>query len=140
MVEGMNHLTLNVGPMTVESGFQLTLNFTTLYLGKTKSLHFQQMKDMSCNIFMNFVKILKLLWIFKEFVKKIHINYKVYSQTSIFFIVWVNHNRQHNDGWKSSVILKLVIFTTHVVNAKLLIAINHSIFKFFHFFFIWIRI
>jgi hypothetical protein len=31
--------------MTVESGFQLTLNFATLYLGKTKSFHFQQMKD-----------------------------------------------------------------------------------------------
>jgi hypothetical protein len=31
--------------MTVELGFPLTLNFATLYLGKTKSLHFQQMKD-----------------------------------------------------------------------------------------------
>jgi hypothetical protein len=31
--------------MTVESGFQLTLNFVTLYLGKTKNLHFQQMKN-----------------------------------------------------------------------------------------------
>jgi hypothetical protein len=31
--------------MTVESGFLLTLNFGTLYLGKTKSLHFQEMKD-----------------------------------------------------------------------------------------------
>jgi hypothetical protein len=31
--------------MTMESGFPLTLNFVTLYLGKIKSLHFQQMKD-----------------------------------------------------------------------------------------------
>jgi hypothetical protein len=31
--------------MPVESDFLLTLNFATLYLGKTKSLHFQQMKD-----------------------------------------------------------------------------------------------
>jgi hypothetical protein len=63
-------------------------------------------------IFMNFVKILKLLWVFEVIVKKIHINYKIYSQTSNFFIVCVNHNTQHNDGWKLSVILKLVISTT----------------------------
>jgi hypothetical protein len=31
--------------MPVELGFPLTLNFATLYLGKTKSLYFQQMKD-----------------------------------------------------------------------------------------------
>jgi hypothetical protein len=31
--------------MTVELGFPFTLNFATLYVGKTKSLHFQQMKD-----------------------------------------------------------------------------------------------
>ena len=36
---------LNAGPMIVELGIPLTLNFATLYLGKTKSLHFQQMKD-----------------------------------------------------------------------------------------------
>jgi hypothetical protein len=53
---------------------------------------------MSCKIFMNFVKILRLLWIFKVIVKKIHINYQIYSQTSNFFIVCVNHNRQHNYG------------------------------------------
>jgi hypothetical protein len=35
---------------------------------------------------------------FEVIVKKIHINYKLYSQTSIFFIVCVNHNEQHNDG------------------------------------------
>jgi hypothetical protein len=33
---------------------------------------------MSYKIFMNFVKILKLLWIFEEIVKKIDINYKMY--------------------------------------------------------------
>jgi hypothetical protein len=31
--------------MIMESGFPLTLNFATLYVGKTKNLHFQQMKD-----------------------------------------------------------------------------------------------
>jgi hypothetical protein len=31
--------------VTVESGFPLILNFATLYLGKTKSLNFQHMKD-----------------------------------------------------------------------------------------------
>jgi hypothetical protein len=31
--------------MTMESGFPLTLNFATLYLGKIESLHFQLMKD-----------------------------------------------------------------------------------------------
>jgi hypothetical protein len=31
--------------MPVESGFPFTLNFATLCLGKTKNLHFQQMKD-----------------------------------------------------------------------------------------------
>jgi hypothetical protein len=38
---------------------------------------------MSCKIFMNFIKFLKLLLIFEVIVKKIHINYKMYSQTSI---------------------------------------------------------
>jgi hypothetical protein len=74
--------------MTVESGFPLTLNFATLYLDKIQSLHFWQMKEciyiMRCKIFMNFVKILKLLWIFEVIVKKIHINYNMYPQTSIF--------------------------------------------------------
>jgi hypothetical protein len=37
--------TLNARTMTVESSFPLTLNFATLYLGKTESLHFQLMKD-----------------------------------------------------------------------------------------------
>jgi hypothetical protein len=46
---------------------------------------------MSCKIFMNFAKILKLLWIFEVIVKKIHINYKIYSQTSKKFNVFVNH-------------------------------------------------
>jgi hypothetical protein len=29
----------------MESGFPLTLNFATLYIGKIEILHFQQMKD-----------------------------------------------------------------------------------------------
>jgi hypothetical protein len=62
-------------------------------------------------------------------VKKIYINYKIYSQTSNLFIICLNHNRQHNNGRKSSINLKLVILQPHVVNAKLLIAINHSILK-----------
>jgi hypothetical protein len=33
-------LSLNAGPMTMESDFQLTLNFATLYLGKIEILHF----------------------------------------------------------------------------------------------------
>ena len=42
---------------------------------------------MNCKIFMNFVKILKiLLWIFEVIVNQIHINYKIYSQTSIFLL------------------------------------------------------
>jgi hypothetical protein len=53
---------------------------------------------MSHKIFMNFVKILKLLRVFEVIVKKIHINYKIYIQSLIFFIVCINHNKQHNDG------------------------------------------
>jgi hypothetical protein len=179
---GSRHTILNSAPQklyltpkcrTYDRGmrlsFPLTLNFATLYVGKTESLHFQQMKDhnilepttgviffnsgfksdhtelfpsivlvivgerrfpppnfnlkimriqrgngswmlldallhywegstglhlknvmivfiMSCKIFMNFVKLLKLLWIFEVIVKKIHINYKVYSQTSIILL------------------------------------------------------
>jgi hypothetical protein len=36
---------LNAKPMTMELGILLTLNFATLYVGKTKSLHFHQIKD-----------------------------------------------------------------------------------------------
>jgi hypothetical protein len=59
---------------------------------------------------------------FEVVLKKIHINTCKHQK---HFIVCVNHNRQYNDGRKSSMILKLLIFTTHVVNAKLLIAINY---------------
>jgi hypothetical protein len=38
---------------------------------------------MDHKIFMNYVKILKFL---EVIVKKIHINYKIYSQTSIFLL------------------------------------------------------
>jgi hypothetical protein len=31
--------------MILESSIPLTLDFATLYLGKTRSLHFKQMKD-----------------------------------------------------------------------------------------------
>jgi hypothetical protein len=34
------NLPLNVGPMTLKLGFPLPLNFATLCLGKTRSLHF----------------------------------------------------------------------------------------------------
>jgi hypothetical protein len=78
---------------------------------------------------MNFVKILKLLWIFEVIVKKIHINFKMYSQTIKKIIVCIDHNGQHNDGWKSSMSLKLVVSLPYVINAKLLIAIHHLIFK-----------
>jgi hypothetical protein len=36
---------------------------------------------MSYKICMNFVKTLKFLWIFEVIVKKIHINYKIYSDS-----------------------------------------------------------
>jgi hypothetical protein len=45
----------------------------------------------SYKTFMNFVKILKLLWILEVTVKKIHINYMIYSQTSKTIIVFLNH-------------------------------------------------
>jgi hypothetical protein len=35
---------------------------------------------------MNFVKILKLLWIYEVIIKKTHINYKIYPQTLIFVL------------------------------------------------------
>jgi hypothetical protein len=35
---------------------------------------------------------------FEVILEKIHITYKIYSQTSNFFIVFVNHNKQHIDG------------------------------------------
>ena len=50
--------------MTVESSFLLTINFATLYLGKTKSFLFQGMKDYihyELKSFMKSIKVLKLL-------------------------------------------------------------------------------
>jgi hypothetical protein len=62
-------------------------------------------------------------------------SYQLQDILKNFDVVTVNanHNEQHNGGWKSFVLLKLIIFTTpmHVVNAKLLIAINHSIIRIF---------
>jgi hypothetical protein len=59
---------------------------------------------------MNLVEILKLLQIFEVIVKKIHINYKIYQKTSSFFIVCINHNKEHYGGWESSTSLKLVFY------------------------------
>ena len=42
---------------------------------------------MSHKIFMNFIEILKLSQIFEVFVKKICINYKIYSKFLNFFII-----------------------------------------------------
>jgi hypothetical protein len=79
---------------------------------------------------MNFVEILKLLQIFEVLVKKICINYKMYSKTLIIIFVCVNHTKQHNGGWKSFMPLKKLQFSLpHVVDAKLVMAINHSISK-----------
>ena len=47
---------------------------------------------------MNFVKTLKLLRIFGLVVEKIHINCKIYSQSSNIFILYINLNKQYNDG------------------------------------------
>jgi hypothetical protein len=80
---------------------------------------------------MNFVEILKLLWIFEVLAKKICINYKIYSKFLNCFIVCVNHNEQQNGGWRLSISLKLEIFITPVVDAKLVIAMNHLIFRIF---------
>jgi hypothetical protein len=45
---------------------------------------------MSHKNFMNFVEILKLLQIFEVFVKRIPINYKIYSKTLNFLLyVWI---------------------------------------------------
>jgi hypothetical protein len=41
------------------------------------------------NFFMKFVKTMKFLWIFEAIVKKIHINYKIYSQTLILLLLYV---------------------------------------------------
>ena len=65
---------------------------------------------MGYDIFMTFVKFLKLSWISEVIVKKIHINYKRYLQTSILLLC-INHNEQHIGKWKSSIILKLIFFT-----------------------------
>jgi hypothetical protein len=82
----------------MESGFSFTFNFATL---KIKVYIFSRCKNvssMSYKIFMNFVEILMFLQIFELFLKKIHVNYKMYSKTLNFFIVCVNHNEQHNGG------------------------------------------
>jgi hypothetical protein len=37
---------------------------------------------------MTIVKIFKLLWMFEVIVKKIHINYKIYSQNTISYYIF----------------------------------------------------
>jgi hypothetical protein len=61
---------------------------------------------------MNFVEILKLLLIFEVPVKKIPIDYKIYSKIFEIFIVSIDHNEQHKGRWKSPVSLKVANFTT----------------------------
>jgi hypothetical protein len=53
---------------------------------------------MSHKFFMNFVEILKLLQNFEVFVRKICINYKIYSKNLNFFIACVNHDEKYNGG------------------------------------------
>jgi hypothetical protein len=75
--------------MTMESGFPFMLNFATLNLNKNQILFFSRWRNVSSvnhKIFMNFVGILKLLQIFEVFVKKICINYKIYSKTLNFLL------------------------------------------------------
>ena len=75
--------------MTMESGFPFTFNFATLNLDKNQILFFSRWRNVSFvnhKIFMNFVEILKLLQIFEVFVKKICINYKIYSKTLNFLL------------------------------------------------------
>jgi hypothetical protein len=61
---------------------------------------------------MNFVEIMKLLLIFEVLVKKIPIDYKIYSKIFEIFIVSIDHNEQHNGRWKSPLSLKVENFTT----------------------------
>jgi hypothetical protein len=118
--KGFSRDSLTPKRRTYDHGMRLSVDtqfchLIKLYVGKMESYIFNKWRIvfiMSSKIFMNFVKILKSLWIYEVIVKKIHINYKIYSQTSILLIVCVNHNRQHIDGWKLSMNLKWVSFTT----------------------------
>jgi hypothetical protein len=43
------------------------------------------------------------------------------------FLLYVSHNEECYGGWKSSTSPKSIIFTIHLIDAKLVITINHSI-------------
>jgi hypothetical protein len=84
---------------------------------------------------MNFIKILELLWIFKVIVKKI-ISIIKYTQNLqiiymyiiiyIYIIYKIIMNNIIVDSWKSPTTLKFKIFLSHIIDAKVLIAMNHS--------------
>jgi hypothetical protein len=48
-------------------------------------------------------------------------------KTSIFYIICINYNKEQYGGWKPSILLKLYFLESHVVYAKLVMAISHSI-------------
>jgi hypothetical protein len=60
---------------------------------------------------MHYVKIMKLIYIFEVIVKEMHIKYKIHLETSIFYIICINHNEEHYGGCKSSMFFKLENFT-----------------------------
>ena len=66
---------------------------------------------MSHKIFINFVEILKLLLIFEVFVKKIPINYKIYSKT-LNFLLYVRITMSNTMVDENHPFLKSEIFTT----------------------------
>jgi hypothetical protein len=68
----------------------------------------------SHKIFTHFVEVLKILLIFEVIDKKIYINYKLYSKTSIFYCMYflyyiILRNIMVDENHVS---LKLAIFTT----------------------------
>jgi hypothetical protein len=72
--------------------------------------------------FWNYYELLK--WLLRKFISVI----KYIRKLQFYHYMY---KQQHNGGWKSSINLKLVIFTIPCSNAKLLFAINHSIFRVF---------
>ena len=60
---------------------------------------------------MNFVKILKLLWIYISNYYENSYQLQDVSTNFNFFTECANHNEQHNGEWKSSIKLKLVILS-----------------------------
>jgi hypothetical protein len=98
-----NQDALNTRPITMESGYSLILHFSTLYLDKI------QMKECINH------KSNEFCWnlnIFEQFIKKIISNTKYAQNHQGFFTICMNHNKEQDGGWKSSVSLKFEIFTT----------------------------